>query len=587
MPRLTRAALAVLPLLLFVAPAVAQPEEPPSKVNPVPPPGTPTVGSTVGAAPYGNDIVSSQTGLNINALLAAPPVYAGGITGARAVVANIELGHAWNGFETLGHVQTFIPNPGSISPTGTPPVASLDGHATAVSHVIGGRPTGGPNPQQQGLAPGATLWSGVISPAAGGNLYNTIVQPYRTALRTGISGVTVDTVNSSWGFQPGFDTNGTSIFARGVDALIRSSAKPVVFSAGNAGVNQLNGLKAGYNGINVAALANDLSTPAYRAPATFSSRGVSDSFVPVDAAGLTGFLFSQTRYRVDIAAPGQNLLLPDIFPQGSPGSPNAYGETQGTSFAAPTVAGVVALMVDAAKANGPASGTDGRVVKAVLLSTADKTPGWNNRQVNVNGVLTTSQALDQAVGAGRVNANAAVDFFLPGTANLTRDVPGTASGRVGAVQENGWDMGRVTQTADNDYALPNNLPGGSRLDVTLTWYANRALNETTLDPATQLENGLADLDLQVWRLDGAGNFLFPVGESLSTFNTTEHLSLVLPADGQYGLRVVYFGDNWNFVGTTSELYGLAWRFTPVPEPAGLLALAAGGLLVVRRVRRKA
>ncbi len=51
------------------------------------------------------------------------------------------------------------------------------------------------------------------------------------------------------------------------------------------------------------------------------------------------------------------------------------------------------------------------------------------------------------------------------------------------------------------------------------------------------------------------------------------------------MRVVYTGDVWDFSNSTTELYGLAWNFTPVPEPGAILAISFTILLVVRRVRR--
>jgi hypothetical protein len=74
-----------------------------------------------------------------------------------------------------------------------------------------------------------------------------------------------------------------------------------------------------------------------------------------------------------------------------------------------------------------------------------------------------------------------------------------------------------------------------------------------------------------------------VAESVSPYNNAEHLYLTGLAAGQYGFRVVYAGDVWNFTGDPTEGYAVAWEFVPAPEPAGLLGLAAV-VLVVRRVR---
>ena len=75
---------------------------------------------------------------NINALLGADRFYDAGITGTNAVMANIEAGYAWNGHETLTHVQEI--------PKGTSAVlGEADRHATWVTMLMGGRPAGDEN----------------------------------------------------------------------------------------------------------------------------------------------------------------------------------------------------------------------------------------------------------------------------------------------------------------------------------------------------------------------------------------------------------------------------------------------------------
>ena len=60
-----------------------------------------------------------------------------------------------------------------------------------------------------------------------------------------------------------------------------------------------------------------------------------------------------------------------------------------------------------------------RVIKAVLLNSADKTPGWDNGQslqrFNGTTLLRTTQGLDYTVGAGRMNLTRAWDQFTAAT----------------------------------------------------------------------------------------------------------------------------------------------------------------------------
>src|SRR5262249_18053745 len=152
----------------------------------------------------------------------------------------------------------------------------------------------------------------------------------------------------------------------------------------------------------------------YNKPASFSSGGPNDYVDPSNGT------INDARQVVDIAAPGENLAAayyggetggngttdnPAVFgpgptglPNGPLGGPDYYsrGGLGGTSFAAPTVAGGAALLYDAAYdvfAGNP-DARDARVMKAVLMNSADKTVGWNNGQVahpNGNGGVLTTQ----------------------------------------------------------------------------------------------------------------------------------------------------------------------------------------------------
>ena len=92
----------------------------------------------------------------------------------------------------------------------------------------------------------------------------------------------------------------------------------------------------------------------------------------------------------------------------------------GTSFAAPVVAGGATLMADAARAKlgNDTQALDGRVIKATMLNSADKlhfgsfSDNWTNGQnsyVSGSGLITTTQALDYAMGAGSLNLDKAYD----------------------------------------------------------------------------------------------------------------------------------------------------------------------------------
>ena len=523
-------------------------------------------------------MLSSNTGIHINSLLNATRFYANGYTGARTIQANIEGQHIWNGHETLTHVQTFV--------TGTGAVGSIGSHPTEVGYSMGGKQLG--NALQSGLAPNATLWSGAIATSVSGNSFNisnqSMASTYSAILKTGVNGQTADVFNSSWGYTA---PTGYNLEAAGVDGLLYQTGKVGVAAAGNAGPgsNSVGGIAAGYNTISVAALGDDSVNSTYVFASNFSSRGPNDFFNPATQQLITG-----VRARVDIAAPGQNLSL------ASTSGVSAYATNQaGTSFAAPIVAGGASLVVDAGKDMyaSDAQAIDGRVVKAVLLNGADKTPGWNNGQQTINGVVTTTQSLDYAVGAGRMNLNTTYEQYADHTHGGragTSDVQGLGcqtSGycNLGNVAAVGWDYGWSNLAGANLYFINDQIAGGIPFSATLDWYVdvNPGSNESFSGVAY---NHFADLDLVIFEYDPLTHaILKTVAESTSRYNDVEHLSFLLPNAGYFGIGVVNLSDVFNFSGATGEYYGLAWSI--VPEPSSLLLMLSGlGVLVGVRKRRQ-
>ncbi len=556
-------------------------------------------------------IVSSNVdpifnGVNINALVGAEQFYLNGYWGQRAVIANVEAGHVWNGHMTLGHVADFI-NHSTIA--ATPP--NYDVHATAVGHVLVGRSDLNvalgpgititiPAPESYfylasdsegtnynwsaftGLAPMATLWSsalatGFSSDGSFSTTNTTIRYAYDTVMRPNAykSGQVAHVVNSSWGFT---DPGGSGYTSRLVDGLAYGFGTTVVIAAGNhsGAMQQVTGPASGYNSIAVAALASDTSTPAYGGVAAFSNAGPNDFYNPKTRTTIAG-----VRAAVDLAAPGANLTL--AYYGGTTGS-NAGGtditagspyyflvDAAGTSFSSPIVAGGAALLVDVGldRYAGNAAAVDGRVIKAVLLNSAAKTAGWDNGQSVSGGVVATTQSLDYAVGAGALDLHKAYTQYTAGTS----DVAGLGGGTVAST---GWDFGQVSEGSPNWYNL-GAADAGKRLTATLAWFVNRSY------APFQVDVQFANLDLEVWTLDGAGSPASLIAQSSSIYNNVEHLHFDLPYSSDYALRVLWAGEVYEMLTTAnSEWYGLAWRIEspiPVPEPAAAW-LAAVALSVV-------
>jgi hypothetical protein len=586
------------------------------------------------------------SGFNVNNFLGANTFYTAGFTGTQAIMANIEAGHVagagvglggavspgyTGGHDTLEHVTTYFRS--NANPQSD--LQMVDRHATWVGHAMGGRTNtanyGNPPVADQaalmrGIGFGATMWSGGIASAWTGAAYRlnftttfaTYIDPYREAIINDQNVTSVNlpsranVVNSSWGFV---DPTGSAFgdFSRGVDGLTRNSgangqAVAVVFSAGNRGefgTNTVGGPASGYNVISVGALGSDTSSPLYNTISTFSSRGPMQVFVP-SIPNVTdinnpaqGQIIDEARGRVDISAPGQNLTLAyyggttggnQAPSQG--GTPNGGEDfysfnTQGTSFAAPQVAGGLALLFDAGttQLGGANNALDARVLKSVLLNSADKTAGWTNNHTGTGTTVDpyeTTRGLDYDVGAGRMNLDKAFNQYLNGTTGL----PGTG----GNVAHIGWDFGFVDENSPTaDYYIVDTLQGGSLFTATLSWFVNRSIDNTN----TTLEQRFDDLDLEIYRVGTVGGPILAgnlVATSNTTFDIVEHVHFTLPEDGFYAIRVNWFGTNWNFTGTTGESFGLAWagvRASAVPEPGTIaLCMVAGAVYYIKR-RRKA
>lgn len=569
------------------------------------------VPATAKAIVGGDSQATMFTGPYVNDIVGAGTFYSLGFGGSRTIVANIEAGAIWNGHETLiGRVSRFIADPVTVG-TGTTQLGQFDWHATMVGQAIGGT---GMYTFQDGIAPTAQLWSGAVATQWLGTGFTgsfeatdaSFFYPYVNAMRTGITSGTstlkAHVVNSSWGYG---DSAGKQQWTIAIDALTRENNVVTVMAAGNGGpaANTVGGPASGYNGLAVAAMTGAMDATPFSVVAGFSSRGPGDFYNPV-----SGTTVPNTRPTVDIAAPGDQLTL--ALYGGTTGG-NKWGSNpwpdlnyyagllDGTSFAAPIVAGGAALMIDAATfvsdavANS-AEMLDARVIKATMMATATAPNGWNNGQQTVDGVITTAQALDHASGAGMLNLDRAYRAYVGDPTvitigetnvlftgvNTTLGVGGSGGGS--GLNLRGWDRGTVVNDADaesgnvNSYTIGERLPAGSSLTAAVTWFADRRIG-SDLPSATDV--ALANLSLQLYRTDAVGGPAL-VAQSIAPYSSAEFLRLRLPADGVYELRVLGLDEVYNTLGTplTTTDYGLSWVVT-VPEP-GTYALAAVGFAII-------
>lgn len=558
---------------------------------------------------------TATNGVLFNFTTGANTFYDNGYYGGNAVIANVEAGWVWNGHETLTNVNTYV-NDASIT-------GQYDYHATMVGFVLNGlgpynSSAGGYYYWQMGMAPGAKLVSAAVATDWVGNQgqFNTSdtseTYAYKTVMETGITydvtlspGITyqttrkADVINSSWGYT---DATGASYTPTMMDALAYNNHQTVVVAAGNhsSGTATVTAPATGYNNIAVGALQGDwtnVNNPTYTQVASFSNTGPADFYNPQTNQTITG-----VRAKVDIVAPGTGYYLPAYtgmtgqapFTQAQStyynGANNLYAYPEaGTSFASPTVAGGAALLVDVGYSrfggssymvDGNLVSVDGRVIKAILQNSADKIPGWNNGQTTLNGVVRTTQSLDYSSGAGAMNLTRAWTQYTGGTT----DVPGLGGGI--NLQTTGWDYGQVASGAHNDYYINNTLGKGGKLTVTLDWFVESTYTLDAGGTGTGSSTRFDNLDLQVYKVAGDSS-LNLVAESASIYNNVEHLNFDLPDDSQYMVRVLWTSEIYNTQATLpQDNYGLAWSYSPIPEPGAVAVLLGMTPLLFRRRRKQ-
>lgn len=309
----------------------------------------------------------AQLEWNIEAIRAAE-VWSAGHRGAGIVIASldsgVDLNHQefadnWRGLDGLGNSW--------FDPHGEHPLApyDADGHGTRVMGVMVGGDRGG---TAIGVAPDATWIAAKLFDDAGESTYSAGHAAFQWLLDPDGRAETDDAphiVNNSWGFR---DTAGECIdeFARDI-ANLKLAGIAVVFSAGNDGPLPATSSSPANYPESFAVGASDMFTNV----ADFSSRGPS---------ACDGGLYP------DVVAPGVQILTADLtfglFP-------DAYDTYSGTSFAAPHLAGAMALLLDAAP----------------WLSVSALENALSRSAVSLGG-----SAEDNVFGHGQIDVRAALDL---------------------------------------------------------------------------------------------------------------------------------------------------------------------------------
>jgi hypothetical protein len=364
--------------------------------------------------------------------IGAPHAWAAGVTGEGVRVAVLDTGVDSGHPDLAGQVITaenFTPEPDAID---------AHGHGTHVASTIAGTgaASGG---ARTGVAAGADLLSGKVCNAGGQCQTSWIMAGMEWAVQQG-----ADVVNMSLGGAP---TDGSDPLSQLVNQLSADTGALFVISAGNTGFGFR---RVGSPGAADAALtvgAVDKSDQR----ASFSSRGprVGDHAV-----------------KPEITAPGVGIVAARAAGT-SLGSPvdDHYTSVNGTSMAAPHVAGAAALLAQARP------DLDGPTLKDALVSTAaDGGLRWHEQgtgRVDVPAVFGSPVYATGTVNFGGVDGQAEHDIVY--TNHSEADV--TLALQASATDLGGQPTsGAVTLSADTV-----TVPAHGTASVTVT---------VTLDPSS-------------------------------------------------------------------------------------------------------
>jgi hypothetical protein len=401
------------------------------------------------------------------------------------------------------------------------PAAGVSAHSTAVCSILFGEDTEATTPYL-----GPFLYQGAV-PAAEGHIYELV--HFGDQYVVNQIAPPLDVVAMSFGFQ--FE----NWWTQGIESLAEHEGLLVVAGIGN-GTNASDPPLypgAGSNTIGVGVVSS-VRTADPATNLTYFALACPDqsSLGPTDDG----------RCKPDLIAPG-NCLVAETDDD------RAYLMSgDWSSYATPVTAGVVGLLVQAAKRDeslSPALSPNGGncVLKAILMNSATKLPYWHKGRLSTDDDRETP--LDLVQGAGMVNAVEAHRLLK--------------SGRIqpGDVSATGWDLNDLDGgSSQRAYRIVLDEPAEKMLTATLVW--NRHYSREY--PFERIAGSDTDLRIEVWAIDPtnpSNDLLLDYCDSKT--DNVEHIYIeTLAGYSVYDLVVSYSDTDSSAAARIPERYGLAW-----------------------------
>ena len=460
-------------------------------------------------------------------------------TGAGVRVAVFDQGIDPAHPDLNGNLLTALGRNASNLSAGGSPVLSTDNHGTAVAGTIAAERNG----------------SGIVGVAYGANLVSVYDQMTLAEIPNAFAYASnFDVLNNSWGFAP----QGTSYYALYGNWAFADNFRSTSFSA--AGIALANLAASGRHGLGTVVVQSAGNSFSLGDDTNLHNFQNSQYIITVAATDYAGNVtsYSSRGASVLVAAPGGGGT--DIFSKiittdraGSAGYElGDYTEIAGTSFSAPIVSGIVALMLDA----NPNLGY--RDVQEILAYSAREISSINNDwryngASNWNGGGLHYDAINHNFGYGLVDALAAVRL-----AETWSSVAHAASNRQ-----------QVTLSHNAAMVIPDNTSSGAYDSIAVIQSIDVERVEVTLNVTHPF---VGNLSAYLVSPSGTGSYLLwrPQASSLNSFGTSQdniHFTFDTVLDwgessvGNWSLRIVDWStgnvgtfDSWtlNLIGKSAS-----------------------------------